>query len=704
MNTAALAAFLSSGLCGVLAFLFLLRSRRSIAHWALVLGLTDLGVETALCGLTAQTSSHDEILRWVLWRLVALSLLPGLWLIFSLNYARGDSSNFFTRWRRAAALFLVAPPATALLFRSDLLAGARVTYPDAHWTVLLGWSGSVVYAGVLLGSILVIMNLERTFRAAVGIIRWRIKFMVLGVGLLFVVRVYTSTQALLYRGIDVQLDTLNSVALMIACVLIARSFFRTREVEVDVYPSQSVLQNSITVLLAGVYLVVVGVLAKVAAYVGGDSEFALKAFLTLFSLVLLAILLQSDRARMHLRRFVSRNFQRPLYDYRTVWRTFTEGTASKVEQPDLCRSLVRLMAEVFQALSVALWLLDEETGTLVLAASTFLPESGGSVPALQPPQAIEVLRQFGLHPGPADFETSDAGWAASLREVHPGQFPNGGRRMAVPLMSQGDVIGFISLGDRVGGAPLSVQDQDMLKCVADHAAAGVRTVQLSQKLLQARELEAFQTMAAFFVHDLKNAASTLNLTLQNLPIHFDDPAFREDSLRAISKTVTHINRLIGRLSELRHEHAIQADEADLNEIVTRVLDGLEPALGALISKDLAALPPVAVDREQASKVITNLVLNAAEALSKNGRVRVETRVEGGWVVLSVADNGSGMSPEFLTKGLFRPFQTTKKGGLGIGMFQSKMIVEAHGGRIAVASEVGKGTTFQVFLPLPKRAP
>ena len=78
---------------------------------------------------------------------------------------------------------------------------------------------------------------------------------------------------------------------------------------------------------------------------------------------------------------------------------------------------------------------------------------------------------------------------------------------------------------------------------------------------------------------------------------------------------------------------------------------------------------------------------------------MSTRRAGGWVVLGVADNGCGMSPEYLQRSLFRPFQTTKKSGLGIGMFQSKTIVEAHGGRIAVTSEVGKGTTFEVFLPV-----
>jgi len=80
-------------------------------------------------------------------------------------------------------------------------------------------------------------------------------------------------------------------------------------------------------------------------------------------------------------------------------------------------------------------------------------------------------------------------------------------------------------------------------------------------------------------------------------------------------------------------------------------------------------------------------------------VRIQTLRQNGWAVLAIADNGCGMSPEFLSRSLFRPFQTTKKSGLGIGMFQSKMIVEAHKGKIEVESQTGKGTTFRIYLPL-----
>jgi putative PEP-CTERM system histidine kinase len=241
----------------------------------------------------------------------------------------------------------------------------------------------------------------------------------------------------------------------------------------------------------------------------------------------------------------------------------------------------------------------------------------------------------------------------------------------------------------------------LLKCVGDQTAANLLKVQLSRKLLQAKELEAFQTMSAFFVHDLKNTASTLNLMLQNLPVHFDDPAFREDALRGVSKTVAHINRLIGRLGMIRHELQIKGVASDLNEVVKKSLLDWEEVSGVQLEKELRPLPEILLDQEQMIKVVTNLILNAREAIAKDGRVRIETSQTNGWVLLTVADNGCGMSADFLSRSLFRPFQTTKKTGLGIGMFQSKMIVEAHGGRVEVESTQGKGTTFRILLPLPK---
>jgi len=487
----------------------------------------------------------------------------------------------------------------------------------------------------------------------------------------------------------------------VSCLLILRSLLREGHFEIDVYPSHSVLQNSLTVLLAGVYLIVIGLFAKVVTLIGGDQAFALKAFLVLAALVILTILLLSDRVRLSISRFVSRHFQRPMFDYRTVWRKFTEATASCVNQAQLCQAAVKSVTDIFQALSVTIWLVDDKKETLLFAASTFLSEAKAADLTPKKDELTEIIARLQKDHEPVDIDVTKETWAEALRQCHPEEFRKGGSRVCVPMIVGDEFLGLLIIGDRVGGVPFSWQDFDLLKCISDQIAAGLLNTRLSQKLLQARELEAFQTMSAFFVHDMKNTANTLNLMLQNLPVHFDDPAFRADALRGVSKTVAHINRLISRLGSIRSELQIKPVESDLNALVARALEGWEEVAGLNLKKDLSPLPAFAFDPDQLHKVATNLIFNAREAVSAAGQVTITTSSKNGWAILAVSDTGCGMSQEFMDRQLFRAFQTTKKNGLGIGMFQSKMIVEAHKGRIEVESEPGKGTTFRVVLPLKK---
>jgi len=206
-------------------------------------------------------------------------------------------------------------------------------------------------------------------------------------------------------------------------------------------------------------------------------------------------------------------------------------------------------------------------------------------------------------------------------------------------------------------------------------------------------------MSVFFVHDLKNAAASLNLMLRNLPVHFNDPAFREDALRGIGNTAARIDEMIARLSTLRERPKFTAAKADLNQVVSEALDRVDGIPNVQLTRELHPLPAVSVDREQIQNVVTNLVLNARDALGLDGRIEVRTEQRDGRVLLSVTDNGCGMDQAFVRDSLFRPFQSTKKKGLGIGLFQSRAIVHAHGGTIHVQSELTRRTTFLVRLPV-----
>ena len=701
MNNTDILAFSSAFFCVCLALIVAWNRRRSVAAWAFVAGMAAMAVEDVCFALTADATSAEEMVYWQNWRLVAVSFLPGIWLIFSLTYARGNYSEFLKQWRLVLVTAFLLPIGLVIVFGNNLIISAGQA-ETGLWMFRLGIPGTVLNLLVLLAVVLALMNLERTYRAAVGTMLWRIKFMILGLGVIFAVQLYVSSQVLLFHNtLNLSLQTVTATAMLLGGVLILRSLFRAGHFNADVYPSQSALHGSLTVLLAGAYLLIVGVFAKVVAFLGGDASFMLKAFVLLVILILLAIVLLSDRVRLYTRRFASRYFQRPLYDYRSVWRRFTEETASCLKATELCQASVKLVADIFQVLSVTIWLVDDKRENLVFATSTFLSESKANDLKPQGMEAMEVVRALEKNSDPIDLDASKESWTTVLKRCHPDEFRKGGNRICVPMTSGGEVLGLIILGDRVGGVSFSWQDFDLLKCVADQVAAGLLNTQLSQRLLQAKEMEAFQTMSAFFVHDLKNTTSTLNLMVKNLPVHFNDPEFRADALRGISKAVEHINRLIGRLSQLRHELQIKPVECDLNEVVAKALAGWEEAAGVTLIKNFGGLPKILLDQEQMHKVVTNLVLNAREAVLPSGEVRIETIQSNGWVVLTVSDNGCGMAPEFLSRSLFRPFQTTKKNGLGIGLFQSKMIVEAHKGRVQVESQPGKGTVFRIILPLPK---
>ena len=677
----------------------LIREKRSVASLCFAAVMLLTGLESLAHSSALRTLLPEQISFWVRLSLVVSSALPVAWLGFSLAYSRGNAREFLKRWRFGLLLAAVLPLFFSILIGDDLLGPFDGNALPLTWFINLGFAGVALHSVILVVSAVVLMNFERTFRTATGTMRWRIKYLVLGCGVLLGLRIFTGSQAILFHGVSQSTLQIHALARLIGLGLIAFSLVRGRLAQVDIYPSHAFLYRSLTATLAGIYLVGMGLLAKLTVFVGGAENLPIQALVGLVALVGLAILLMSDRLRQRLQRAVSRHLLRPVHDYRSLWTLFAERTASLVTREDLCREVARLTSETFNVLSVTIFLFDEQKQQLTFGASTSLSEDVANKILQTRGGEFGSISDSHITNEPVDLDTSNIPWVINLKNLNPDHFTKGGSRVAVPLVAAGRFLGLITLTDRVAGVPFNAEDFDLLKCVGAQTAASLLNIKLAESLLRSKELEAFQTMSTFFVHDLKNTALMLSLMLQNLPVHFANPAFREDSLKSIAKTNHRINDLISRLSLLREGLKIAPQDADLNSLVTSCLSGLPELPGVELSKNLEPLPKIRVDSDQIQKVLTNLVLNARDAVGEHGEIRVATKRSNGWAVLQVSDNGSGISPEFLSQSLFRPFQTTKKKGIGIGMYQSKMIVEAHSGRIEVESEVGKGTTFRILLPI-----
>jgi len=253
---------------------------------------------------------------------------------------------------------------------------------------------------------------------------------------------------------------------------------------------------------------------------------------------------------------------------------------------------------------------------------------------------------------------------------------------------------------------IELLSSDDLRPLADNV--GLVTKQLRDQIAREAEnlqFQSFLRLSAILTHDLKNAIEALSLTVSNIERHYDNQEFRADTMATLRSATENLRSLVTRLSSpvttLSGEHK-RPKPVDLVPILKRVISiTAEPAgdqheIRIILPQSLFAL----VDGDRMNKVVENLIINALEAMSeKRGILTIRAgETEGGKPFFSVSDTGEGMSQRFIDERLFHPFATTKKRGVGLGLYTCREVVMANGGSITVDSREGVGTTFRVMLP------
>lgn len=683
----------ASILCAATGCVALARDARSPAYRSFAFGMAVMTGETIVSYLAMNASTPEQALMWSRWGLNVAALLPGSWLVFSLSYARRNFDEFSSTWKWALIAAFVVPVGLASLGWNNLFGPYAEVSDIGYWIMPIGLCGRVFYVTLLLCSVLILANLEKTLRATRGAIRWQIKFSILAAAVIFAAQIYVCAHVLMFSCLRSEFFGFNAITLIFANVLFIISGVRSELRDVRVYVPRDVFRGSLTTLVVGAYLIGVGLFAKLTVYLGVGMPALGVGLFIFFALLGASVLLLSGALRYKLLRFIHIHFLRPRYDYRKIWADFTRQTSSWVDIDHVCEAIVKTVSDAFTSPAVTIWLFEDSLDRPVLGASTaLLPEEaeGGEKLAASLWGFVRDQR------APYDRENANGSPAISTELLK-----EAGIRYCVALSAGGEFLGMLTMGERSGRA-FSVEDFDLLQTFADQAAELILNHKLFESLGQAREVEAFQALSTFFVHDLKNVASTLSLTLSNLPIHYGDPAFRADTLKIMTKSVEKIRDMCGRLSALERKVNLSERECDLNELISGVLSDLKVS-NPLIA-ELQPVPVISLDPEQIRKVVVNLVLNGCESSGSGGEILVSTSSEGDWLRFSVTDRGCGMSSEFMDKSLFRPFRTIKNGGSGIGLYQSRMIVEAHGGRIEARSREGQGSSFSVFLPLRGQNP
>jgi len=230
-----------------------------------------------------------------------------------------------------------------------------------------------------------------------------------------------------------------------------------------------------------------------------------------------------------------------------------------------------------------------------------------------------------------------------------------------------------------------------------------------ERLVQTERVAAWRELARRLAHELKNPLFPLQLTVENLmrartqsPEQFDE-VFHESASTLLAE-ISNLKTIIGRFSEFSKMPHPQLQAVQVNEVVRGVLQLYQaqlqapgrPPIPCKLELD-ESLGTIAADPDLLHRALSNLVLNAMDAMPTGGALTVRTRRADEKVIIEVADTGSGLTPEECER-IFTPYYTSKQHGTGLGLAIVQSVVSDHGGRISVQSEPGRGTVFVIELP------
>ncbi|HYM82273.1 MAG TPA: XrtA/PEP-CTERM system histidine kinase PrsK [Candidatus Limnocylindria bacterium] len=646
---------------------------------------------------------------WATYLAGVSALASWLWLVLSVVLARPSP---ILQLRNAAAYLTLALIGCVTLFAvagtPHVVSGVTGTAGAA--VIRLGGMGKVYLMYLVIVMVAVLMNLESMLRTAPASSQRRLRpmFAAFVVGILSNLLVVSA--ALLYGGLEVRWFAASAVPMFVSGVVTAFALARQRLSDMAIPVARPVIYySSVSLTLAGAFLLTMAALSKVLPVLSPEWK---RTVSLLFYLLVGGgglVLTFSPRANRGVKRFIDRNFYANRYDYRREWERVSRAITPTARPEDICRQIEILVRAVFEAERVVIHLKDERTG----AFHRIYPPSSVRWPEVTPVVAPDslVVQTLDRLRMPLVFRdlSHDLDLIPVVVENRP-LIQAMSAAACAPLHVGEEMVGLMWLSEKRSDDEYSYEDVEFLGAMSRQLAAALWFARLADQLAETRQLESLHRLSTFVLHDIKNQVSGLSLVVENARRHLAQPEFQRDALKVVERTVRNLRELMGHVSGVAKPPAVELEPVHWRRLVDEavVAAGLTVGERDGVRFDVRChgQDAVLLDPRQMLRVITNLLVNAREALQGPGEIELEAAVgvpRGAHngelrLTLSVWDTGQGMTEEFIRESLFRPFATTKIAGLGIGLAQSKAIVEAHGGTIAVESQIGKGTRFEVDVP------
>jgi putative PEP-CTERM system histidine kinase len=568
-------------------------------------------------------------------------------------------------------------------------------------------SGSVPAAVAIIAVVVILIvgliELEQIIRSASGEGTWAIKHAAIGLGAILALNLYLYAEGLLLLHLNPTLVQVRFLAYGLCAPLLMISAARLRGFRRQIRLSRKGAFHSAALTLVGLYFLMMA-LAGYAIRHFGAAWGELPQFAFGFgALIILPMFLASGSARAKLKIFIGKHFFSERYDYREEWVRFIQTVAHDVTEANLHLRIIKGIANIVEATGGALWQRSDEDGAFLLSETWNM--GARRLPAVPLASSLDAyLERTGAIIDLHEYRAEPHRYAALEVPEWLRDHPRGW--IVVPLRSRDRISGFVLLGEPRVRRPLIWEDFNILKTVGHHAAGYMTEEKVLNDLSDARRLEAFNRRFAFIIHDIKNVVSQMALMLRNAERFAGNPDFQKDMLETVANSVNNLTALLQQIKADAAEPSalpVAAAEppetqslAELIEPVARRWQMQHPGLAVDIAA--AAGLRVALPAGELNMVLDHLLQNAAEATGAEGRISLGVAAEAESAVLSISDDGPGMTEEYMRDQLFRPLVSGKSGGFGLGAFQCRELVRAMGGRLEVASTPGEGTCIKIYIP------
>jgi len=500
-------------------------------------------------------------------------------------------------------------------------------------------------------------------------------------------------------GLGIRIYPIGGFGNMLYVGIIAYSIVKHQLMDITVIIRRSIIYTTLTVSIVGMYAFIVGIITGLISIFNIADNHEALMIINGFAGLSIAIVFLPIKNKIQFA--VDKLFFKDRYDYIETLKNLSRDVTTIFDLDKLLRVLLTKIIDAMHIDKGYVMVYDSDKESYVVRFSKGMEH--------------EQIRQIRFGKEDKLLNCLEKNKTILMLDENGNDFKELKSHkvsICIPLMVYDKLVGILNLGNKLSEDMYTSEDLRLLTTISNQAAIAIENAQLStnmrvleKNILHSDKLSALGTVASSITHEIKNPLASIKTFCQLMALKFENPEFRERFNNIVPSEIDRIENIVGQLLNFSKSSNIKYSESNVNNIIDNLLELLQYEAYKYdinIVKQYKNIPPIMADEEQLKQVFMNLVLNAIQAMPNGGKLEISTDkisnkgIE--YISVTIKDTGIGISEEFMKK-IFKPFNTTKPNGTGLGLSIINRIVKEHNGTIEVNSELNKGTTFVVKLPV-----